>query len=83
MWGELKRELKESYTDTDTETQDILSFILSHFTLWATAAPKWYHQFPFAIHERCFNKMFKNNLVQLISFLILFCPIPSRSFALE
>jgi hypothetical protein len=42
-----------------------------------------YYQFPFAIHERRFNKIFKNNLVPLISFLILFNPVPSHSFAIE
>jgi hypothetical protein len=41
-----------------------------------------YHQFPLANRVWCFNYVFKTNLVLLISFLVLFCPISSHSFAL-
>ncbi len=44
---------------------------------------EWYHQLPFAFHEQCTNEIFKTNLILLILFLILFCPILSRSFSLE
>jgi hypothetical protein len=42
-----------------------------------------YYHFLFVIHEPCFNKIFKTNLVLAHSVLNPFHPILSHSFALE
>ncbi len=35
-----------------------------------------YRTFLFATHECCFNEIFKNNLILLISVIIMFGPVP-------
>ncbi len=57
-----------------TENEQKISFI---------SAYDQYRPFSIAIHQCSLNKVFYNNLISLIFFIIPFCPISSRSFLLE